>query len=111
MLIAAIVCFVLTLFLGLANLTFVIQGKKIPRYISLTHGPLALTGLILLIVYSFQNNKGPIASLIILLIAAVGGATMFYQDITGKKISVIMALVHGFIAFLGVLALIIYLIV
>lgn len=111
MLIAAIICFSLAALLGMALLSFVIKGKKIPKIIALTHGPLALAGIILLIIYAYLNGHGPIASLTLFIIAALGGLTLFYKDMTGKPVPAWMALAHGMLAFVAFLLLVIYMVV
>lgn len=108
MLIAAVICFTLAVLLGLILFSYVIQGKPIPRALALTHGPLALAGIILLIVYAYMNGHGPIASIVIFIIAALGGLMMFYKDITGKPVPSTIAIAHGALAFLGFIVLVIY---
>jgi hypothetical protein len=108
MLYAAIICFAIALLFGMVLLGFVIQGKKIPRVVSLSHGPLAIAGITILIIYAFINGKGPITSIVLFIIAALGGLMMFYKDITRKKVPPALALVHGIVAFIAFVVLVIY---
>ena len=108
MLTAAIVFFSLAAFLGLILLTFVLKGKDTPRAVVLTHGPLAVTGLVLLLIYAFRHKPGPIEALIAFMIAALGGAILIIRDLTGKTIPKWLAVVHGMVAATGLVLLIIF---
>lgn len=107
MLIISIVCFGLAILIGLAMLMHVIQDKPIPRFLPFIHGPLALAGIILLFISS--RNSTPLITVgVIFILAALGGLTLFYKDVTGKPIPKMLAVGHGFIAFSAFLFLVIY---
>lgn len=101
MIIAAIVLFLLAALLGIFLLTFVLRGKETPKAITFTHGPIAFTGLVLLIIYAFQYNPAPIASLILFIIAALGGFVLIARDLTSNAVPKWLALLHGLIAVAG----------
>lgn len=108
MLMVAIVFFVLAALLGLYLLSFVLQNKNTPKGVAFTHGPLAATGLIILIIYSFFNSPAPIISIILFVLAALGGIMLIYRDITGKSVPKWMAIGHGLIAITGFILLLIF---
>jgi hypothetical protein len=101
MIIAAIVLFSLAALLGIFLLTFVLRGKETPKAVTFIHGPLAATGLVLLIIYAFQHSPAPIASLILFIIAAIGGFVLITLDLTRSAAPKWLALLHGLIAVAG----------
>lgn len=108
MIIVAAILFAIVAILGIILLSYVLREKKTPRWLVYSHGPLAVVGIILLIIYAGLNRPSPIASIIIFLIAATFGFVLFYRDVTGKSLPKGVALGHGLIAFLGLLAFLIF---
>lgn len=108
MLMTAILFFTLAALLGLYLLSFILQNKNTPKTIALLHGPLALIGLTILIIYAYFNHPAPIVSIILFVLAAFGGAMLIYRDITGKPLPKAMAIGHGLIALTGLIFLIIF---
>lgn len=108
MLILAVVLFALAALLGGYLLTYVLQNKNTPKGIVFTHGPLAAVGLIILIVYALLYRPAPIVSIIIFILAALGGFTLVFRDITGKSIPKWLALGHGITAVIGFVCLIVF---
>lgn len=107
MLIASIVCFGLAILIGLAMFLHVIQDKPVPRILPFIHGPFALAGIILLLISS-MNSTPLITIAVVFILAALGGLTLFYKDMTGKPIPKMFAVGHGFLAFSAFLFLVIY---
>lgn len=105
MLVSAIVLFSLAALLGIFLLTFVLRGKETPKAVTFTHGPLAAAGLLLLIIYTFQNSPAPIASLLLFVIAASGGFVLISLDLTRTSVPKWLALLHGLIAVAGLILL------
>lgn len=101
MIIAAIVLFSLAALLGIFLLTFVLRGKATPKAVTFTHGPLAAAGLVLLIIYAFQHSLAPFESLILFIIAAIGGFVLIARDLTSSSVPKWLALLHGLIAVAG----------
>lgn len=108
MIIAAIAFFSLAAILGMLLLSFVLRGKHTPKAFVFTHGPLALIGIILLIIYCTSNEPKPIESLILFLIAASGGIVLVARDIIGKTIPKWLGIIHGLIAITGFVGLLIF---
>lgn len=108
MIITAIGLFALAAMLGMMLLSFVLSGKETPKAVVFTHGPLAVAGLILLIIYGAKRGPGPIESIILFAIAAAGGLIMVARDLTGKPIPKWLAIAHGLIAVVGFVLLLIF---
>ena len=89
-------------------LSFVLKGKKPSRALVFTHGPLALTGIILLLIYSTKNKPNPMDALILFIIAATGGIIMVIHDIMGKPIPKWLGVLHGLIAVGGFICLLLF---
>lgn len=108
MLITAILFFALAALLGVYLLSFVLENKNTPKGVAFTHGPIALIGLIILIVYALFHNPSPIVSIILFVLAALGGIMLIYRDIVGKSIPKWMAIGHALTAIAGFVLLIIF---
>lgn len=106
MLIIAILLFTLAALLGIYLLSFILQNKNTPKGVAFTHGPLAALGLIILIVYAIMYKPAPYVSIIIFILAALGGIMLIYRDITGKTLPKWMAVGHGLVAIVGFIFLI-----
>lgn len=100
--------FALAAILGMILLSFVLQGKETPKAVVLTHGPIAAIGLILLIVYSLGEGPGPWESVVLFVIAAMGGIFMVIRDYKGLKIPKSLAILHGLLAVTGFILLLIH---
>ena len=108
MIITSIAFFALAAILGMFLLSFVLKGKETPKAVVFTHGPLAVIGVVLLIVYAFERPPGPMESIIIFLIAAAGGLMMIARDLTGKAIPKWLAVLHGLLAVSGFILLLVF---
>ena len=105
--IAAIVCFGIAILFGLMMLMHVLTRKRIPRALAFTHGPFALAGIILLSLYSVSHDYIFLTVIVLFILAALGGLTMFYKDITGKTFPPAFVLGHGALAFTAFIILVI----
>ena len=94
----AIAFFALAAILGLYLITFVLQQKETPKAIAITHGLFAATALVLLIIHTVQTGADLIQSIVLFVIAALGGIILFGRDITGKSLPKSLAVAHGLIA-------------
>lgn len=100
-------CFTIAIFLGILNILYLIQNKKIPRMNSITHGIFGLTGLSFLIITSyFYLNKLWIC-VVLFFVAALGGLYLFSYDLRKKKVPLRFALIHGFLASVSLFILIV----
>lgn len=108
MLIIAIIFFALAAFLGLFLLFYVLTNKNTPKGVAFIHGPLAAIGLVILIIYAFLNQSSPMVSIILFVLAALGGMTLIYRDLSGKPLPKWLAIGHALTAIVGFIFLIIF---
>ena len=102
MLYASIAFFALAAVAGLTILVSWLNKKNAPRMVVYTHGLLAATALVLLAVFSFnQPDNFPKYSLILFVIAALGGFYMFARDMRGKSSPMGLAGLHALLAIAG----------
>lgn len=111
MLYIAIGLFVLAAVFGLIVLTAILRNKPTPKPAVFIHGGVAVIALLLVIFYVAQHNwSGPILSLVLFILAALGGLTMFTIDMSKKPIPKAIAIIHPLIAVAGLVALILFVI-
>ena len=108
MLYSALGFFALAALLGLYLLSFLLSNKNIPKSVALTHGFFALIGIMLLIIYPLYHHISPMVSLVLFLIAVAGGLLLFYRDLTGKKMPILLAVGHAFAAIIAFLLLLVF---
>ncbi len=73
-----------------------------PRRITLlSHGCVSLTGLFLLLFYSFGEIRQSIESVALFAVASVGGLYMLMRDLAGKFTPSWAAFLHGMLAIGG----------
>jgi hypothetical protein len=93
---------------GMYLLSLILRNKATPTGIAMIHGLLAATGVILLIIQYFKNSPGLLATIIILVLAASGGAILVYRDVTGKTVPKWAAVGHGITAVIGFVTLLVF---
>ncbi len=72
------------------------------RAVVYAHGLFAAIALVLLLVHTLQSPAAGLkTSLILFLLAALGGFYMFFRDLKGKNSPVWLAVTHGLIAVAG----------
>lgn len=99
MLYAIIALFAIAAVLGLIILKNWLTNQDTSRTTVYAHGVFAALGLVLLLVYYFQNGAKTLqTSIILFLIAAIGGFYMFFRDMKGKMSPTWLAVVHGLVA-------------
>lgn len=108
MIIAAIGFFSLAAILGMILLAFVLRNKNTPKACLFTHGLMAATGLLLLVIYAFKSSPRPIESIVLFLIAATGGFVLGIRDLTNRKVPKWLAIGHGLTALTGFVFLLIF---
>ena len=101
---ATFIFFSLAILLGIYLLRLALLKKHMPKGVTLIHGPLGMIGFIILLIYSVYN-KPPLISLLLLLITTGIGVVIVFRDITGKALPNWLAILHGFLATLGVILL------
>jgi peptidoglycan/LPS O-acetylase OafA/YrhL len=110
MLIIVIILFLIAAALGLVILTAVLEERPRNKIILYLHGGIAGTAIILMLidVLVFGGNPLLIISLVLFLLAAMGGLTLFTLDKHKKPIPKWLALGHPLVAFAGLIALVAY---
>ena len=107
MLYTTIALFALAALLGMYLISFVLQGKETPKSVAFTHGGFAAAALLLLIYYTVKE-AGPVESVILFVIAALGGFVMIARDLSGKSIPKWLAVIHGLVAVTGFVFLLVH---
>jgi FtsH-binding integral membrane protein len=111
MLLTAIILFVFAAIFGLLVLLSVLKNKTTPKPAVFIHGLLAAAGLAIVAWYVIENsNNAPMASLIVFLVAALGGFVMFGRDMTNRSVPKGLALIHAGAAVVGLLLLVLFVI-
>lgn len=110
MLITAIILFLVAAVFGLIVLTSILKNQPTPKPVVFTHGPIAAIALIIVIIYSVMGHMEPllITSIVLFVLAALGGLTLFTIDIAGKPIPKLIAVIHPIVAVIALITLIIY---
>ncbi len=107
---AAIVIFIIAALFGSIILTAILRDRPTPKPFVIIHGPLAATAIVLLIIDVVKGHSESllIASLVIFIIAALGGFALYTLDSLKKRIPKPLAILHPLIAVAGLIVLIIY---
>ena len=81
---------------GVSLIIPVLQGRTPARALVFTHGGIAALALVLLVV-QFFNNPGTVPqwSVILFVVAALGGFVLFAHDLQKKVIPKPLALIHA----------------
>lgn len=99
MLITTVILFALAAVLGLILFNKVFKDEKTPKAVVYSHGAAAVTALILLIIaYVNQGDSMLMISLLIFIVAALGGFVLFAKDLAQKPIPKWLAIVHALAA-------------
>jgi hypothetical protein len=103
----AIVLFALAAVFGLIVLLKVLKGEATPKPAVFIHGLIAASALALVLYYVVTHaEKSPMASLVVFLIAALGGFFMFFMDMSKRPVPKGVALIHAGAAVVGLVLLI-----
>lgn len=99
MLITTIILFALAAVLGLILITKVLKDEDTPKAVVYSHGGAAALALVLLIIaYLNQGDSLMLTSLLVFIVAALGGFVMFGRDVSHKPIPKWLAVVHALAA-------------
>ena len=109
MIYTAIALFALSAILGLTILIKWLTKKEASKAVIWSHGLVAATALVILVVFAIQNpDNYPQVSLILFVIAAIGGFYMFIRDLNKKNSPLSVALIHALLAVGGFVMLLFY---
>lgn len=98
---SAIAIFGMVAIVGMYLLSLIMRNKETPKAVTIIHGLFAVLAVVLLVIYCFTNHAGPLVSIVIFIIAAMGGVIVNYKDLTGKKAPKWLAIAHGLVAVIG----------
>jgi len=105
----SIAIFALTAVLGLGILIKWLSKKDASRTVVYSHGIFAVIALLLLVLYSIQNlDNFPKVSIILFVLAAIGGLYMFVLDLKKKASPLIITFIHALIAVGGFVTLLLF---
>lgn len=108
MIILTIILFALAATLGLGLISYVLTNKNTPKGVAIIHGTIGASAIVLLLLYVWLYSPGLYLSLIFFVLAALGGFTLIYRDLTGKSLPKWLALGHGLLAVIGFILLLIF---
>jgi hypothetical protein len=108
MLIASIILFTVAAIFGISIIIPLLQGKSPSKPFVFIHGGFAATALILLIIFSIDSPISPTASLVIFLIAAIGGFILLINDLRKKPGPKALAVIHALAAVTAFVILLIF---
>lgn len=95
----SLIFFAIAALLGVFLLSRVLRNLETPKGISIFHGLMASTGLILLIIYACMNQRQDLFIFVAIFVAAaLGGIILIFRDLKGKSIPKPLALLHGVLA-------------
>ena len=102
MLYATIGLFAIAAVLGIVNLKHWMGEAKPPRGVVYAHGLFAASALVLLVIQAMGSEGAALrTSLICFIIAALGGFYLFARDLKNKIGPGWLAMVHGLVAVIG----------
>lgn len=108
MLISTVILFALAGILGIILITRLFKSKHRPRILVYSHGTVAATALVLLIIaYLNQGDSLLMTSILVFIVAALGGFIMFGMDTSEKAIPRWLPVAHGLAAVTGLVLLLI----
>jgi hypothetical protein len=103
MLITTLVLFVVAALLGLTVAVQIFKKRETSKPAALAHGAFGAVALVLLIVYAIHHAHPWLTTAIILLvIAALGGAIVFINDLRKKPGPVALVVIHALAAVVAV---------
>jgi hypothetical protein len=99
MLTAIIILFALAAVLGLAVAVQIFKKTTTSKGVAIAHGAVGAVGLIALVLHTVKNPNHLLTTAIVLLvIAALGGLTVFVNDLRGKVGPIALVGLHALMA-------------
>jgi hypothetical protein len=110
MLVVGIIFLLLAGLFGSILFRAVFKNKKTPKPVVFLHGSVAFFAILVLVGYIAAGHTDTllITSLVLFLLAAMGGFYMFSYDMRKKPIPKAVALIHPVIAIAGFICLIVF---
>ncbi|HKK44145.1 MAG TPA: hypothetical protein VJ964_01400 [Balneolaceae bacterium] len=108
MLFTTIVLFAIAAVLGLVLITKVLKEESTPGPVVYNHGGAATIALgLLIIAYANQGDSLLMTTILVFVIAALGGFVMFGRDLLNKELPKWLAVLHALVAVTGFILLLI----
>lgn len=109
MLYISIALFLVAAVFGLIVASAILRNQPTPKPAVYIHGLLGAVALAIVVYYVIKNgSNSPMISLILLVVAALGGFVLFARDMSKKPGPFALVVVHALVAVAGVLALILF---
>ncbi|USQ12720.1 hypothetical protein J2N86_08345 [Legionella lytica] len=110
MLILAICLFLLAATFGIAILVAILQDLPVNKIALIGHGLVAGLAIAIMVTYLIIYGIAPLllASLILFLLAAMGGLTLFIMGRKEMKVPKLLVFIHPLVALAGLITLVIY---
>jgi hypothetical protein len=109
MLYLSIALFLTAAVFGVIIASAILRNQPTPKPLVYLHGLLGAAALTIVIIYVLQHaDKNPMVSLILLIIAALGGFVLFARDLSKKPGPFALVLIHAFVAVAGVVGLLLF---
>lgn len=109
MLYISITLFLVAAVFGAVIASAILRKQPTPKPLVYLHGLLAATALGTVIYYVIQHaESNPMISLVLLVIAALGGFVLFGRDLSKKPGPFALVVVHALVAVAGVIGLILF---
>ena len=103
MLITTLVIFGVAALLGLAVAVQIFKKRETSKGAAVAHGLFGAVGLVLLILHAMKNPNNLLTTAIALLvIAALGGAIVFVNDLRKKAGPIALVVIHALVAVVAV---------
>jgi hypothetical protein len=103
-----IALFALGAIIGMYLLALVLQKKETPKFVAFIHGAFVAAALLLLTVYNSQHGPGLMESIVLFVVAAMGGLVLIIRDLTKRSLPRWLAIGHGLIAVAGFVFLLVF---
>jgi uncharacterized membrane protein len=99
MLIASLVIFVVAAILGLTVAVQLFRRRETSKTVAGVHGLVGAAGLVLLIIQAARSPERLLTTAIVLLVvAALGGAVLFANDVRKKPGPLALVVIHALVA-------------
>lgn len=97
--IGSIILIALGAVIGVIMLTKLLQGHNVPKGLTILHGLLVVSGLVLLIIFNLTYPAhANWISVGLFLLAAAGGLFVLSRDIKHQKVPLPVVFIHGIVA-------------
>ena len=99
LMITTIILFAIAAVVGITLIVPVIKGEKPARTNVFVHGAVAATALVMLIIKYLDGRSSALqVSVILFVVAALGGLVLFTRDLQQKSLPPALALLHAGVA-------------